>query len=84
MEHSSAKCACMSLTATATIMLRKDVCDILGMESPVLVSVSPNKDNIKYIVAGHVTMDKTFGPIADQLYEDHTEFGCTIFLSVVG
>ena len=68
----------MSLIATATKMLRKDVCDILDMKDPVLVSVSPDKDNIKCIIAGHVTMDKTIGPIADQLYERYTNVGYTI------
>ena len=72
----------MALTATATKTLRKDVCDILDMKDSVLVSVSPDKDNIKYLVAGHVMMDKTFGPIADQLYEHHTNVRRTIiFLS---
>ena len=42
----------MALTATATRTLRRDVCDVLGMENPVLVSASPDKDNIKYVVAG--------------------------------
>ena len=42
----------MALTATATKTLRRDVCDVLGMENPVLVSASPDKDNIKYVVAG--------------------------------
>ena len=68
----------MALTATATKMLRRDACDVLDMESPVLVSISPDKDNIEYIVAAHVTMDKTFGPIADQLYEHHADVGRTI------
>ena len=68
----------MALTATATKTLRRDVYDVLGMENPVLVSVSPDKDNIKYVVAGFLTMDKAFGPIADQLYESHTLFGRTI------
>ena len=68
----------MALTATATKTLRKDVSDLLGMESPVLVSVSPDKENIKYLVAGHVTMEKSFGPIADQLYEHQANVGRTI------
>ena len=75
----------MALTATATKMLRKDVCDIVDMKDSVLVSVSSDKDNIKYVVAGHVTMDKTFGPIADHLYKNHTDVGRTIiFLSEAG
>ena len=48
------------------------------MESPVLVSISPDKDNVKYIVATHVSIDKVFGPIADQLYELHAEVGRAI------
>ena len=44
----------MALTATATKVIRSNVCEVLGMESPVLVSISPNKDNIKYIVATRV------------------------------
>ena len=42
------------------------------------MSISPDKDNIKYIVATHVSIDKTFGPIADQLYEHHADVGRTI------
>ena len=68
----------MALTATATKTLRRDVCDVLGMENPELVSAPPDKDNIKYVVAGFLTMDKAFGLIADQLYESHTLFGRTI------
>ena len=50
----------------------------MGMESPVLVSISPDKDNIKYIIATQVSIDKIFGPIADQLYEHHAEVGRAI------
>ena len=42
------------------------------------MSISPDKDNIKYVVATHVSIDKTFGPIADQLYEHHADVGRTI------
>ena len=66
------------LTATATKILRRNVWDILGMESPILVSTSPDKDNIKYIVATHVLIDKTFELIALQFYEHHAEVGRTI------
>lgn len=68
----------MALTATATKTLRKDVCGVLGMENPVVVSISPDKKNIKYLVAGHVTIEKTFGLIADQLYAHHADVGRTI------
>ena len=40
----------MALTATATKTLRRDVRDILGMENPVLVSASPDKDNITVLL----------------------------------
>ena len=65
----------MALTATKT--LREDISD-LGMENPVVVYLSPDKKNIKYMVATHVTVEKTFGPIADQLYEHLEEVGRTI------
>ena len=68
----------MALTATATKTLRKDIAELLGMKNPVVVSVSPDKRNIKYMVATHVTVEKTFGPIADQLYEHPEEVGRTI------
>ena len=63
----------MALTATATTSLRKEVTLLLSMENPVLVSVSPDKKNIKYLLANHVTMERTFGPIIDQLYDLQTD-----------
>ena len=68
----------MALIATATKTVRKDVADLLGMTNPVPVSVSPDKSNIKYFVAGYCTLEKTFGPIADQLFEMQTDMGRTI------
>ena len=51
----------MALTATATKSLRNEVSALLSMENPVVVSdsVCPDKKNIKYLVARHVTMEKT-------------------------
>ena len=55
---------------------------LLNMEIPVLVSACLDKKNIKYLVANHVPMEKTFGPIIDELYEFQTHVVCTIiFLS---
>ena len=53
----------MALTATTTKTLQKDVANLLGMNNPVLVSVSPNtcKSNIKYFVAGCSTHEKPLG-----------------------
>ena len=48
------------------------------MEIPVLVSVCLDKKNIKYLVANHVPMEMTFGPITDELYEFQTPVVCTI------
>ena len=68
----------MALTATATKSLRNEVSILLNMENPVLVPACPDKKNIKYLVANHVTMEKTFGPIIDDLYEFQTDVGRTI------
>lgn len=68
----------MALTATATKTLRKQVSDMLGMKNTVLVSVSPDKSNVKYLVAKHTTIEKTFGPFANQLYDLQLEVGRTI------
>ena len=68
----------MALTATATKTLRKDVIDLLGMDNPFVVSVSPDKSNIKYFVTGFTTIDKTFGPIADQLIDAQSDMGRSI------
>ena len=52
------------------------------MEIPVLVSACQDKKNIKYLVANHVPMEKTFGPIIEELCEFQTPVVCTIiFLS---
>ena len=68
----------MALTATATKTLRKQVSDMLGMKNTVLVSVSPDKNNIKYLVAKHATIEKTFAPFAKQLYDLQLDVGRTI------
>lgn len=40
----------MALTATATVKTRNAICKTLGLVKPVIIAVSPNKPNIKYIV----------------------------------
>lgn len=70
----------MALTATATNTLQKEICDALGMKNPTIVSVSPDKHNVSFHVSPFVTIDKCFGPIAEQLYINQTDFGrCIIF-----
>ena len=38
----------MALTTTATHTSRKEICGVLGMENPAVVSVGPNRPNIEY------------------------------------
>ena len=40
----------MALTATATVKLRKEEADIIGLQNEVIVSISPDKPNIVYVV----------------------------------
>lgn len=68
----------MALTATATKALREEVSQMLAMKNPVIVSVSPDKVNIKYSVINHETIVKTFGPIVKRLYDSKDDVGRTI------
>ena len=40
----------MALTATATTHTRKPICKLLVMTDPVIVTESPSKANVKYLV----------------------------------
>ena len=54
----------MALTAMATVTSRKQICHILGMNKPIVVSQSPNKPNIMYAVSvKSETMEETFAPL---------------------
>lgn len=57
----------MALTATASRSLRRDVMKQLGMRNSLVVCVSPNKPNIKYVVKRFVTLEESFGSLADEL-----------------
>lgn len=70
----------MALTATATKSLREDVMKLLGMKSAVVVAVNPDKANIKYEVAPFISMNKTFGALANQLAEKQISIGRAIIL----
>ena len=65
----------MALTATATKTLRAEVIKVLGMKSPVVVIVNPDKANIKYEVVPFVSMTRSFGVLADQLRDDPVAIG---------
>ena len=68
----------MALTATATKTLREDIISALGMQSPIVIAASPDKTNIKYEVFPFVSMNKSFGALADQLKENQLAMGRTI------
>ena len=53
----------MALTATATIKLRREVADIIGLHNEVVVSISPEKPNIMYMVKEFVSIEQTFSPL---------------------
>ena len=57
----------MALTATATKSTRRAVVKLLKMVHPEIVSVSPNKPNIKYYVCGNVrSLEETFAPLVEE------------------
>ena len=62
----------MALTATATRTTRNDVIKSLDMQSPVIVSISPMKDNIFYCVSPKASIPSSFGPLADRLAAQRT------------
>ena len=58
----------MALTATATRSTRQAVVRVLKMVHPEVVSISPNKLNIKYYVKMNVhTLEETLAPLVEEL-----------------
>ncbi|XP_065909910.1 uncharacterized protein [Dysidea avara] len=55
----------MALTATATVKPRKEVADIIGLYNEVVISISPDKPNIVYMVKEFVTVSQTFSPLVE-------------------
>ena len=68
----------MALTATATKSLRRDVCHILGMNDPYLVTVSPDKSNIVFSVSPFESLEMIFKPIMDELKKEREKMERTI------
>ena len=68
----------MALTATASLHTRRSVIRSLHMQKPAIVYISPEKDNIVYSVGNKASIAQCFGPIANQLIEDHQKLGRTI------
>ena len=65
----------MALTATATNRLRQEVCHILGMPSPSLIELSPDKTNVFLACLDFKSIPETFGPIADRLKDKRVNMG---------
>ena len=64
----------MALTATATRSTRMHICEKLGMSDPVIISQSPDKPNIKYVVhKKEASISELMVPIADELKEKRTD-----------
>ena len=57
----------MALTATATVATRDTVVKILGMNSPTIVSASPDKPNICYAVREKGNIEEVFSPLLNTL-----------------
>ena len=69
----------MALTATATRSTRQAVVRVLKMVHPEVVSISPNKPNIKYYVKMNVhTLEETFAPLVEELRQKRRRMDRTI------
>ena len=72
----------MALTATATKPTREYVCGKLGMSSPVVISQSPNKVNIKYMVwKKEGSIAEILASLADELKKKRTAMPRTIIFA---
>ena len=65
----------MALTATATRATRNEIAESLGMHNIAIVYISPNKQNIRYVVRKFETIEKTFGPVADEIAKQQESLG---------
>ena len=68
----------IALTATATEKLRKTASSIIGLRDEVVVSKSPCKNNIMYVVVESAAIEEVFIPIAKRLHEDQSSYPCTL------
>ena len=58
----------MAFTTAATRSTRQAVIKVLKMVHPVVVSISPNKSNIKYHVKANThSLEETFSPLVEDL-----------------
>lgn len=69
----------MALTATATKTTRVAICHRLGLNSPVVVSMLPNRPNIKYVVHSKPgTLEDSFSQLAHEIQTQRTKMARTI------
>ena len=68
----------MALTATATRSLKLDVIRILGMKNPVLITSSPSRSNIKYMVRSCTSIGEALGDILEELKVKRENYPQTI------
>ena len=57
----------MALTATATKTTQRAVCGLLGMVQPKVVSLSPNRANIKYSVLMATNIEENFAALVEEV-----------------
>ena len=57
----------MALTATASRKTRQQIICTIGMISPYVVTVSPDRPNISYAVVVPDSMEETFSHLAEEL-----------------
>ena len=69
----------MALTATATKRTRQAVIKLLKMVHPKVVSVSPNKPNIKYsVLVNTQSLEEKFAPLVEEVRQKRTATDRTI------
>ena len=57
----------MALTATATKTVQTYVANILGMEKPIVIALSPCKENLIYNIGSFTSVRQTFEPLLSRL-----------------
>ena len=68
----------MALTATATKTLRSDVCKLLGVPDPHVVTVSPDKSNVILGVEAFDSLETTFRPVIEKLRNERVNTARTL------
>ena len=68
----------MALTATATSSSLAEISSILGMKQPKIVSISPNRPNIKYSVCNGGEMEDSFSTLIEDIQRNRTSTDKTI------